>query len=75
MNDLQMRAIMMAVQRELEAGSTPPIHLEGAPNPTPKVPANQALLRLYDYLHTMAQHLQLELVHTQVCFLLRHLEL
>lgn len=66
---------MMAVQRELEAGSTPPTHLEGAPNPTPKVPANQALLRLYDYLHTMAQHLQLELVHTQVCFLLRHLEL
>ncbi|KAI9233711.1 MAG: mediator complex subunit MED14-domain-containing protein [Podila humilis] len=71
LNDLQMRAIMMAVQRELEAGSTPPIHLEGAPNTTPKVPANQALLRLYDYLHTMAQHLQLELVHTQAVTLIQ----
>ncbi|KAG0349716.1 mediator complex subunit [Podila minutissima] len=71
LHEHQMRNIMMAVQRELEAGSTP-IHVEGAPSPAaPRVPANQALLRLYDYLHTMAQHLQLELVHTQAIALIQ----
>jgi len=58
----------MMAQKELESSSTP-----GVPAATPmtgaesKVPANQALLRLYDYLHMLSLHLLIELVYIQVC--------
>ncbi|KAG0338890.1 mediator complex subunit [Podila humilis] len=75
MSDIQMDAIKHAAQSELESGTGPqvPPH-EGASAviaPAPKAPANQGLLRLYDLLHTMAQHLQIELVQTQAYALLR----
>ncbi|KAF9427883.1 mediator complex subunit [Podila epigama] len=73
LNDMQMRSIIMSAQKELEAGPVSTAPRPGmAPNMAPpKAPANQALLRLYDFLHTMAQHLQIELVYLQALTLLR----
>jgi hypothetical protein len=63
-----MRAIIMFAQKELESvtSAIAPHHpalpaLEAVPQP-----ANQALLRLYDYLHNLSLHLLIELVCTQV---------
>lgn len=62
-----MKGIMMMAQKEMESSSTP-----GAATPAPmtgaesKAPANQALLRLYDYLHMLSLHLLIELVYIQV---------
>ncbi|KAF9581495.1 mediator complex subunit [Lunasporangiospora selenospora] len=77
LNEAQARSIMMAAQRELDP--TPPtstVPTSGVPtaSPTPDAnapPANQALLRLYGYLHMLALHLQVELVYIQAYHLLR----
>ncbi|KAF9902525.1 mediator complex subunit [Linnemannia zychae] len=67
LNEGQMRAIIMIAQKELESVTSANLtHHPALPAPesTP-LPANQALLRLYDYLHTLSLHLLIELVYTQ----------
>ncbi|KAF9188419.1 mediator complex subunit, partial [Haplosporangium sp. Z 11] len=74
LNDVQMRAIVMYAQKELEAATVPvnaPAHAIAPVAEKPKAPANQALLRLYDYLHMLSLHLLIELVYIQAFHLLR----
>lgn len=63
-----MRAIIMFAQKELESVTTAnaPHHPALPATETVSLPANQALLRLYDYLHNLSLHLLIELVCTQV---------
>ncbi|GJJ75588.1 mediator of RNA polymerase II transcription subunit 14 [Entomortierella parvispora] len=72
LNEAQMKGIMMMAQKELESSSTssapPSLPATGAES---KGPANQALLRLYDYLHMLSLHLLIELVYIQAFHLLR----
>ncbi|KAF9920382.1 mediator complex subunit, partial [Linnemannia zychae] len=63
----QMRAIIMFAQKELESvTSAITSHHLALPAPeSTTLPANQALLRLYDYLHMLSLHILIELVCTQ----------
>ncbi|KAG0245694.1 mediator complex subunit [Mortierella sp. GBA43] len=67
LNEAQMRAIIMFAQKEMDGASLPnvPQHAIVQAAETAKVPANQALLRLYDYLHMLSLHLQIELIYIQ----------
>ncbi|KAF9096039.1 mediator complex subunit [Mortierella sp. AD031] len=66
LNEGQMRAIITFAQKELDSVSTAnAAHHPGLPVQTNPLPANQALLRLYDYLHMLSLHLLIELVCTQ----------
>ncbi|KAF9964409.1 mediator complex subunit, partial [Mortierella alpina] len=73
LNEGQLRAIVVSAQKELDAsilqGNPSLAAVSSTENRT--VPANQALLRLYDYLHMLALHLLIELVCTQANNLLR----
>ncbi|KAF9950506.1 mediator complex subunit, partial [Mortierella alpina] len=73
LNEGQLRAIVGFAQKELDS-SILPGNPSLAPVPSAEnraVPANQALLRLYDYLHMLSLHLLIELVFTQANHLLR----
>ncbi|OAQ23714.1 MED14-domain-containing protein [Linnemannia elongata AG-77] len=67
LTDGQMRAIIMFAQKELESVTTAnaPHHPALPASEAVSLPANQALLRLYDYLHNLSLHLLIELVCTQ----------
>lgn len=58
----------MFAQKELESVTTAnaPHHPALPASEAVSLPANQALLRLYDYLHNLSLHLLIELVCTQV---------
>ncbi|KAF9095809.1 mediator complex subunit [Mortierella sp. AM989] len=67
LSDHQMRAIINSAQKEMESVNlvTPSQHA-GVPTADDSgAPANQALLRLYDYLHMVSLHLVIELVNIQ----------
>jgi hypothetical protein len=68
LNEAQMRAIIMFAQKEMDGASLSnvPQHAIVPAAETAKAPANQALLRLYDYLHMLSLHLQIELIYIQV---------
>ncbi|KAF9207387.1 mediator complex subunit [Haplosporangium sp. Z 27] len=67
LNEIQMRAIINSAQKAIEATNTPISQQHGASSTTDTLtyPANQALLRLYDYLHMVSLHLLIELVLIQ----------
>ncbi|KAF9927092.1 mediator complex subunit [Mortierella alpina] len=73
LNEGQLRAIVSFAQKELDShilqGNPSLAAVSSTENRT--VPANQALLRLYDYLHMLSLHLLIELVCTQANNLLR----
>ncbi|KAF9557662.1 mediator complex subunit [Mortierella alpina] len=73
LNEGQLRAIVAFAQKELDSsvlqGNPPHAAVSSIEHRT--VPANQALLRLYDYLHMLSLHLLIELVCTQANNLLR----
>ncbi|KAG0196968.1 mediator complex subunit [Mortierella sp. GBA30] len=73
LNEGQMRAIVSFAQKELDSSTVPgnALHAGALVTENRTTPANQALLRLYDYLHMLSLHLLIELVCTQATHLLR----
>ncbi|KAG0050123.1 mediator complex subunit [Gryganskiella cystojenkinii] len=65
LNEVQMKGIIMLAQKELESVPAPNLLTHAAVPVTEVKPANQALLRLYDYLHMLSMQLIIELVHMQ----------
>lgn len=63
-----MRKIIMFAQKEMDGISLAnvPHHAVVPAAENMNAPPNQALLRLYDYLHMLSLQLLVELVHTQV---------
>ncbi|KAF9350006.1 mediator complex subunit [Mortierella sp. NVP85] len=66
LNDVQLRAIIMFAQKEMDGAgpANAPQHAV-VPGVETKAPPNQALLRLYDYLHMLSLHLLIELIYIQ----------
>lgn len=68
LNDVQLRAIIMFAQKEMDGAgpANAPQHAVVPGVENTKAPPNQALLRLYDYLHMLSLHLLIELIYIQV---------
>ncbi|KAF8924865.1 mediator complex subunit [Dissophora ornata] len=73
LTDMQMRAIISNAQKEIESAhpANVPQHAAVAVTNSAAAPANEALLRLYDYLHMLSLQLLIELVYMQAFTLLR----
>ncbi|KAF9911460.1 mediator complex subunit [Lobosporangium transversale] len=67
LSELQMRAIIHAAQKAMDSSSPANAtqYTVVPAGPESGAPANQALLRLYDYLHMVSLHLLIELVYIQ----------
>ncbi|KAF9431947.1 mediator complex subunit [Entomortierella beljakovae] len=65
--DHQLRTIINSAQKEMDSAASvnPSQHIAIPATNNSDAPANQALLRLYDYLHMISLHLLIELVYIQ----------